>query len=129
VQYWLPSYDINRVIERGIKETNGIPEYLQSGIEDTIMNGIKETLPQPFHTDDIIEDILESGVKETKPMDEWVNSGRIIDLFIDGSVKETKPLPSQDGNKDWSEYSRGREDRTKPHTEYVDDAIKLGDKL
>jgi hypothetical protein len=93
------------------------------------MNGIKETLPQPFHTDDIIEDIVESGIKQTKPMDDWYSSGRIIDLFIDGAVKETKPLPAQDGNKDWSEYSHGREDRTKPHTEYVNDVINKGDKL
>jgi hypothetical protein len=93
------------------------------------MNGIKETLPQELHTEDNIEYVIETGVKETKPMDEWVNSGRIIDLFIDGSVKETKPLPSQDGNKDWGVYYHGKEDRTKPHTEYVDEAIKLGDKL
>jgi hypothetical protein len=106
-----------------------MPEHLQSGIEDTIMNGIKETLPQELHTEDNIEYVIETGVKETKPMDEWVNSGRIIDLFIDGSVKETKPLPSQDGNKDWGVYYHGKEDRTKPHTEYVDEAIKLGDKL
>lgn len=32
-------------------------------------------------------------------------------------------------DRDWGKYYHGKEDRTKPHTEYVKDVIKIGEKL
>jgi hypothetical protein len=66
-----------------------LPEYWmpQVNVNSTIDSGIKETLPQTFHRNKIVKDVINGGVGETKPMDEWVNSNRIIDVFMDGAVK------------------------------------------
>jgi hypothetical protein len=37
-----------------------------------------------------------------------------------------EPLPAQDGNRDWGNYYHGKEDRTKPFNEYLDEAIRFG---
>jgi hypothetical protein len=41
-------------------------------------------------------------------------------------VKQVEPLPAQDGNRDWGNYYHGKEDRTKPFNEYLDEAIRFG---
>jgi hypothetical protein len=53
---------------------------------------------------------------------------RISDVtdVIDNGVKEIQPLPAQDGNRDWGNYYHRQKDRTKPHTEYVNDAMSSG---
>jgi hypothetical protein len=73
-----------------------------------------------------VNNVLEKGIKETRAMDEWVNTENIINKVIDNGVKEVQPLPAQDGNRDWGIYYHRQEDRTKPHTKYVDDVINLG---
>jgi hypothetical protein len=117
--------------------TKSVPEM----IDDVIVNGVKETKPHfkriynPMNFEPIIKeekrlddvnDVLEKGIKETRAMDEWVNTENIINKVIDNGVKEVQPLPAQDGNKDWGIYYHRQEDRTKPHTNYVDDVINLG---
>jgi len=67
-----------------------------------------------------------NGVKVAKPMDEWVNTERIVDEVVKDGVKETQPLPAQDGNMDWGNYYHGKEDRAKPFNEYLDEAIRFG---
>jgi hypothetical protein len=52
----------------------------------------------------------------------------VTDVIRDG-IKEVQPLPAQDGNRDWGKYYHGKEDRTKPHTKYVDDVIESGKKI
>jgi hypothetical protein len=44
-------------------------------------------------------------------------------------LKKCNHYRAQDGNRDWGKYYHGKEDRTKPHTEYVKDVIKIGEKL
>ena len=73
-----------------------------------------------------VDDIIQNGVKDTKPMDEWVNAESIIEDTIEYGVKELQPLPAQDGNRDWGNYYRGKEDRAKPFNEYLDEAIIFG---
>jgi hypothetical protein len=48
---------------------------------------------------------------------------------IKNGVKEVQPLPAQDGNRDWGNYYFGKQDRTKPFNDYLNDAIKYGKKL
>jgi hypothetical protein len=45
---------------------------------------------------------------------------------LEKGIKEVQPLPSQEGNMDWGNYYHRQEDRTKPHTKYVDDVITSG---
>jgi hypothetical protein len=59
-------------------------------------------------------------------MDEWVNAESIVEGVMEYGVKELQPLPAQDGNMDWGNYYRGKEDRTKPFNEYLDEAIRFG---
>jgi hypothetical protein len=77
----------SQIVEKNVEMT--LPEYWmpQVNVNSTIDSGIKETLPQTFHRNKIVKDVINGGVGETKPMDEWVNSNRIIDVFMDGAVK------------------------------------------
>jgi hypothetical protein len=70
---------------------------------------------------------IQNGVKETKST--IMSQDSKIEDTIQNGVKEMQPLPTQDGNRDWGKYYHGKEDRTKPHTEYVKDVIKIGEKL
>lgn len=45
---------------------------------------------------------------------------------LEKGIKEVQPLPAQDGNMDWGNYYHRQEDRTKPHTEYVNDVVRNG---
>jgi predicted peroxiredoxin len=115
----------------------------ESIVEGVMEYGVKEIIPSTFESEEqkdhwktndeiteSIKDVIENGVKETKEisnislMSEFfnVNARRAI---RDG-VKELQPLPAQDGNRDWGNYYRGKEDRTKPFNEYLDEAIRFG---
>jgi hypothetical protein len=45
---------------------------------------------------------------------------------LEKGIKEVQPLPSQEGNMDYSNYYYRQGDRTKPHTQYVNDVITNG---
>ena len=85
-----------------------------------------------------IDTVIIEGVKETKcakdkdiydphtfQNQKFERERRINEVIQDG-IKEVQPLPSQEGNKDWGDYYHRQEDRTKPHTQYVDDVILNG---
>jgi predicted peroxiredoxin len=151
-------------IRDGIKETYDDAYHHKSRVDGVIKNGIKQTCAQIPSIQPVVERILEEGILQTKPMDEWVNTNRIVDKVMTESIKETlwmngdstnwgfevdgllegydkiedtinngikevQPLPAQDGNRDWGVYYHRQEDRTKPHTQYVNDVIENGDKL
>ena len=140
----------NYAIKRGVKETktpgagdivstiewmneNKSTSYTKM-IDDVIENGVKETKPMDewVNTKNIVGKVIDNGIKETKACnytDPKTNIHHIkmdyqIDNVIETGIKEVQPLPSQEGNKDWGIYYHGKEDRTKPHTEYVDEVIK-----
>jgi predicted peroxiredoxin len=144
---------VENTIENGIKETKISPTYTEYGdwldgderLDDIIDNGVKLTLKLESreYTGDI-DDTLENGVKETKTPGkngdlfstfQWMEENKtesvpkMIDDIIENGIKEIKPLPSQTGNKDWSEYSHGREDRTKPFNDYLNDTLEMGVKI
>jgi len=126
---------INDVIENGVKETKPMDEWVNTKniVGKVIDNGIKETKGDSSQNPmGKVGKVIDNGVKETKACyykDPKTNLMFIkwdyqIDNVIETGIKEVQPLPSQEGNKDWGIYYHGKEDRTKPHTEYVDEVIK-----
>jgi hypothetical protein len=140
----------NTVISNGIKET--IP--VVPGELDTIdfmynnttnvqhlisENGIKETHDDVMPHTGRVEGVIKNGVKECipsrtplyNPMDfsvQYRENHRLDDVasVLEKGIKEVQPLPSQEGNMDYSNYYYRQGDRTKPHTQYVDDVITNG---
>jgi hypothetical protein len=123
---WERNNLIEDTIQNGVKKTDFNMYRDNNDVEDTIQNGVKETrnnrLPRTVH----VMNTIKNGVKVSKPIYEWVNAERIVDEVVKDGVKETQPLPAQDGNMDWGNYYHGKEDRTKPFNEYLDEAIRFG---
>ena len=112
-------------VENGIKETHDDVMPHTGRVEAAIKKGVKETrlayssrLPNP------VEGVIKNGIKKTE--DGFSLHDYKVDEVIQNGIKEVQPLPSQEGNKDWGNYYSRQEDRTKPHTKYVDDVIKKG---
>ena len=148
---------IKETIENGVKETiSTLRRTAKWGVDDIIQNGVKEIrsnkgLITSYRQNHKAKKTIENGVMNTKPMDEWVNAESIIENTIEYGVKEThedvyhhrpricgvikngvkevQPLPAQDGNRDWGNYYFGKQDRTKPFNDYLNDAIKYGKKI
>ena len=99
--------NVGNVIQNGVKETKSMGEWVnaESIINKTIQNGIKQTCAQIPSIQPVVERILEKG------------------------VKEIKELPDMSGNlMGYGDYYNRQEDRTKPHTKYVDEAVFQGKK-
>ena len=115
--------EIFRIVEEGVKKVRPNIEYSQqSGVfhPDCVANHVK------------IEKIIEEGVKRIYPdMDpndyDWSDEFK-ADNVIQGGIKVI-PLPTIKDLRGYSDYYNTKEDRTKPHTEYVKDAIEGGTKL
>jgi hypothetical protein len=152
---------VEDTIQNGVKDTKGTNQKCVFSVDDAIQDGVKETRNNRLLRTVHVMNTIINGVKLSKPMDEWVNTERIVDKVVkDGvkeiipstfeseeqkdhwktnyeitetikdviknGVKETQPLPAQDGNRDWGNYYHGKEDRTKPFNEYLDEAIRFG---
>ena len=140
---------VEDTIQNGVKNTSSTSAPMVLPVEDTIKNGVKETRLQKSSNLYRIEDTIQEGVKETYKSEStksislrWAIQNGVketkstimsqdskIEDTIQNGVKEMQPLPAQDGNRDWGKYYHGKQDRTKPHTEYVKDVIKIGEKL
>jgi predicted peroxiredoxin len=132
--------EVEEVIEHGVKLTNSSLQIDGSCVvEDVIQNGIKETHDDVYHHKGRVDDVIKNGVKQCipshtplyNPMDFSVvyrENHRLDDVasVLEKGIKEVQPLPSQEGNMDWGNYYHRQEDRTKPHTKYVDDVITSG---
>lgn len=100
--------------------------YITKWVEDTIINGVKETLNTEFMPKLMIDDAVQNGVKETNSTNfPNGNCGYIREILRNG-IKEIQPLPAQDGNRDWGNYYHGKDDRTKPFNEYLNETIEFG---
>jgi hypothetical protein len=151
--------DINHIVKEGVKEIKPNIEYSQQSgvyhpdcvanhvkIENIIEEGVKEIKPsiwttkRGIHIDDLmcsgnttdISSIVKSGVKNIYPdMDpevyDWSDEFK-ADNVIQGGIKVI-PLPTIKDLRGYTDYYNTKEDRTKPHTEYVKDAIEGGTKL
>jgi hypothetical protein len=124
-------------------------------IDDVIENGVKEIRPSGcvdpktgiFHyrIQEQVDDVVDNGVKEIKTPNkdgdikstlEWMyknnyqddyNGSKMINNVIENGVKETQPLPDQSGELiGYGNYYHGKEDRTKPFIDYLEDTIKFG---
>ena len=132
--------EVDDVIEQGVKLTNSSLQIDGSCVvEDVIQNGIKETHDDVYHHKGRVGGVIKNGVKQCipshtplyNPMDFSVvyrENHRLDDVasVLEKGIKEVQPLPSQEGNMDWGNYYHRQEDRTKPHTKYVDDVITSG---
>ena len=141
-------YRIEDTIQEGVKETYksestksiSLRWAIQNGVkqtelskrdffpEDIFQNGVKHIENLPTNNPARIEDAIQNGVKHCEDGD-WLDGDERFEDIIQNGVKEMQPLPAQDGNRDWGKYYHGKEDRTKPHTEYVKDVIKICEKL
>ena len=127
---------VEDTIENGVKQTQGSIFDNPTAVKDTIQNGIKKTKTpidgcltstmewmeenKTNSVPKLIDYVVKYGVKKTEheiASREW-KIGEII--------KEVQPLPAQDGNRDWGNYYHGKEDRTKPFNEYLNETIKFG---
>ena len=67
------------VLEKGIKEVQPLPA--QDGNMDYSNYYYRQGESGKPHTK-YVDDVITNGIKETKPMDEWVNTDRIVDGVI-----------------------------------------------
>jgi hypothetical protein len=117
--------DIFRIVEEGIKEIKPSIWTTKRGVDvhDLMCSG---------NTTDI-STIVKSGVKNIYPDSlrgeyDWSDEFD-ADKVIDNGIKII-PLPDMSGElRGYGDYYNTKEDRTKPHTEYVKDAIEGGTKL
>jgi hypothetical protein len=118
---------IEKVIDEGVKEIKPSIWTTKRGVD------IHDLMCSGNTTD--ISTIVKSGVKNIYPDQmsgpdgyNWSNEFE-ADKVIEGGMKVI-PLPDVSGElRGYSDYYNTKEDRTKPHTEYVKDAIKGGTKL
>jgi hypothetical protein len=118
---------IEKVIEEGVKEIRPSIWTTKRGVD------IHDLMCSGNTTD--ISTIVKSGVKKIYPDQmsgpdgyNWSNEFE-ADKVIEGGMKVI-PLPDVSGElRGYSDYYNTKEDRTKPHTEYVKDAIEGGTKL
>ena len=63
---------------------------------------------------------FEPVIKEMKRMNE-------VNIVLEKGIKEVKELPDKSGElRGYGDYYNRQEDRTKPHTQYVDDVVLNG---
>ena len=124
------THTIEDTIQNGVKETHRDAERHPKTVEDTIQNGVIHTRFLSNNRAEYVEHTIENGVKKTysdKIPHEYDWSDQFtedVEDTIQNGVKEVQPLPAQDGNMDYSNYYYRQGDRTKPHTQYVNDVIE-----
>jgi hypothetical protein len=117
--------EVDEVIEDGVKNTEAAWHDYTSDTEEVIENGIRSTNWFNSTRDTLTQETIENGVTKTEAAMRF-DDGEEVEYVIRDGIKEVQPLPAQDGNKDWGLYYNRQEDRTKPHTKYVDDVIRDG---
>ena len=115
---------IEKVIEEGVKEIKPSVWTTKRGIE------ISDLMCSGNTTD--ISSIVKNGVKNIYPDKDpddydWSDEFK-ADKVIEGGIKVI-PLPTIKDLRGYTDYYNTKEDKTKPHTEYVKDAIERGVKL
>jgi len=122
---WEINWSVENTIQNGVKDTKVVEFDHFKTVEDTTQNGVKEIYSTLRRTKLGVDDIIENGVKVAKPMEEWVNTERIVDEVVKDGVKEIKELPDKSGElKGYGDYYHRQENWTKPHTDYVKEVIE-----
>ena len=117
---------IEKVVEEGVKEIKPSIWTTKRGVD------IHDLMCDGNTTD--ISSIVKSGIKNVYPDQmsgddgyNWSNEFEAHKV-IEGGIKVI-PLPTIKDLRGYTDYYNTKEDRTKPHTEYVKDAIERGTKL
>jgi hypothetical protein len=140
----LRTVHVMNTIINGVKVSKPMDEWVNTEriVDEVVKDGVKETVSKSVESyeqkdhkvttleiSQDIKDVIENGIKEIRTDYKNPNSYHhkwTIEGIIENGVKETQPLPAQDGNRDWGNYYHGKEDRTKPFNEYLDEAIRFG---
>jgi hypothetical protein len=84
-------------IINGVMETQFNAYENKSWVEGVVKKGVRQTLPEVGKYINDVEEVIQQGVKDTAPMDNWVNSERMVTEVIKTGIKETK-TPGWDGD-------------------------------
>ena len=98
---WLHCFLVEDTIQYGVK-INGTyvgGKRQKENVEVVIDYGVKQTYEDVYHHKGRIGGMIRNGVKESKPMDEWVNSEKIVDKTIQNGVKHTEDGDWLDGDE------------------------------
>jgi len=129
----------------GVRDISPMTQYTDWQVEEIIENGVKETMFNRGHKQLTVKNIIDNGIKEIKTPNkdgdikstlEWMyknnyqddyNGSKMINNVIENGVKETQPLPDQSGELiGYGNYYHGKEDRTKPFIDYLEETINFG---
>jgi len=117
-----PQKYVEKIMQNGIKETQGCGWSNQGGAENAIKNGVKETHRDAERHPKTVEDAIQNGVKETKKG--GFNQHYKMFRTIQNGVKETKS-PGADGDLlstlEWMESNN-----TVNIPKLIDDVIENG---
>lgn len=132
--------EIKDIIQNGVKDIVGIMNEQRVGLDDTIQNGIKETKQEEHHRLREVVQTVKNGIKETnphfleilnpinfEPVIKEMKRMNEVNIVLEKSIKGVKELPDKSGElRGYGDYYHRQEDKTKPHTQYVDDVITNG---
>ena len=130
-------FAVDIVINEGVKEVQGDEEENKSKVIFVMNKGVKEIKTDmygdAFDINPYVANVIENGIKNIYP-DKIPHDYDWSDEFdankvVGGGVKVV-PLPDMSGElRGYSHYYNTKEDRTKPHTEYIKEAIEGGVKV
>ena len=114
---------VETIIQNGVKYTKCDIANEKQSVEDTIQNGVKKTVKAGGAGGKSVEDTIQNGIKKT----EYVTHNLDVEKALKNGIKETIELPDKSGELNgYGDYYDRQEDRTKPHTQYVDDVVLNG---
>jgi hypothetical protein len=82
-------HDVEEVIEQGINHIQSHVIKNKYIVEEVIEDGILNTYEDLYHHKHRVEGVIKNGIKDTAPMDNWVNSERMVTEVIKTGIKET----------------------------------------
>lgn len=123
---FMPKLMIDDAVQNGVKGIKNRGKFTFIHLDDIIQNGVKETKGTLRRTLLGVGDVIQNGVKETNSTNFPNGNCGYINEILRNGIKEIQPLPAQEGNRDWGNYYHGKEDRTKPFNEYLDETIEFG---
>lgn len=120
-------HDVEEVIEQGINHIQSHVIKNKYIVEEVIEDGILNTYEDLYHHKHRVEGVIKNGIKDTAPMDNWVNSERMVTEVIKTGIKETKTV-------DWvgdimSTVEWMKENNATSYPKMIDDVIDNGEKI
>ena len=123
MQVYFLDNEVEDALQNGVKDTRISRFNSLHPVEDALQNGVKRTWMLSLDNSSKVENTLQNGVKET--LSNFISSDVCVEDIIQNGVKEVKGLPDMSGElRGYGNYYHKQKDRTKPHTQYVDDVIE-----